>query len=177
MRYFIDTEFYEQPLTGAAGRIDLISIGIVDQSGREYYAENAHFDWNVVLSQAGQGVETPKWLLENVKPHLSETPETFRIPARIKDEILLFVGADDRPEFWGYFADYDWVVFCWIFGRMMDLPHQFPKYCMDLKQLMKQFGVPRERLPHQLSGEHNALADAKWNREVYSFILAQWGDQ
>ena len=37
-------------------------------------------------------------------------------------------------EFYGYYCDYDWVVFCWLFGRMIDLPKDFPMYCIDLKQ-------------------------------------------
>ncbi len=37
-------------------------------------------------------------------------------------------------DFYAYFGDFDWVVFCWLFGRMIDLPEGFPKYCIDLKQ-------------------------------------------
>lgn len=40
--------------------------------------------------------------------------------------------------FYAYFADYDWVVFCWLFGRMIDLPSNFPQYCNDLKQIMEE---------------------------------------
>jgi hypothetical protein len=25
-----------------------------------------------------------------------------------------------KPEFYGYYSDYDWVVFCWLFGRMIE---------------------------------------------------------
>ena len=39
-----------------------------------------------------------------------------------------------KPEFYAYYADYDWVVFCWLFGKMIDLPKGFPMYCRDLKQ-------------------------------------------
>lgn len=41
-----------------------------------------------------------------------------------------------KPEFYGYYADYYWVVFCWLFGRMIDLPKGFPMYCIDLKQML-----------------------------------------
>lgn len=43
-----------------------------------------------------------------------------------------------QPEFWAYFADYDWVVFCSLWGRMLDLPVGFPKYCRDLKQILDE---------------------------------------
>lgn len=41
-------------------------------------------------------------------------------------------------EFYAYYADYDWTVFCWLFGRMIDLPPDFPMYCIDLKQILDE---------------------------------------
>lgn len=41
-------------------------------------------------------------------------------------------------EFYAYYADYDWVVFCWLFGKMVKLPKGFPKYCRDLKQTIDE---------------------------------------
>lgn len=41
-------------------------------------------------------------------------------------------------EFYAYFAGYDWVVFCWNFGKMIDLPDGFPMYCRDLKQMLDE---------------------------------------
>jgi hypothetical protein len=73
-----------------------------------------------------------------------------------------------KPELWGYYADYDHVVFCQLFGTMMDLPDGFPMFTMDLKQWQVQLGNPE--LPKQESGEHNALEDAKWNKQVYDFL-------
>lgn len=43
-----------------------------------------------------------------------------------------------QPEFYAYFADYDWVLFCTLFGTMMDLPKGFPQYCRDLKQTLDE---------------------------------------
>lgn len=45
-------------------------------------------------------------------------------------------------------------------------------YCRDLKQLADQVGNPE--LPEQVEVEHHALADARWNRRVYSFLHGQW---
>jgi len=42
------------------------------------------------------------------------------------------------PEFYGYYADYDWVLFCSLFGKMIDLPAGFPMYCIDLKQMLDE---------------------------------------
>jgi hypothetical protein len=147
-RYFIDTEFIEDGKT-----IDLISIGIVADDGREFYLENTEID----LAQAND------WVKANVLPHL-RGPHGSR--SYIAKQIIGFVG--QSPEFWGYYADYDWVVLCQLYGRMIDLPESWPMFCMDIKQLAVSLGNPT--LPKQESTEHHALADARWNRDVYNFL-------
>lgn len=76
-------------------------------------------------------------------------------------------------EFYGYYSDYDWVVFCWVFGRMNDLPKGFPMYCKDLKQIVDDLKLNQnwmiENCPNPV-GEHNALVDAKWNLKLFNQI-------
>ena len=155
MKYFIDTEFIEYPCT-----IDLISIGIKCEDGREFYAINKEFDPFMASD----------WVKENVIAKLEDPKEcNWWMPYRqIKAEVLNFVG-DDKPEFWGYYSDYDWVAFCWLFGSMIDLPKGWPMYCRDLKQLMDTEGLKGIPAPE---GEHNALEDAKWNWELYKHLTA-----
>lgn len=169
MRYFFDTEFIER---GAEYPIDLISIGIVAEDGREVYLEREQMD----LSNAND------WVKENVIPHLEHTkhgPHSFACyngscPRALDYEIreLLIDFCDPRkygqPEFWAYYADYDWVVFCQLFGTMMDLPKGWPMYCRDIKQVADMIGNPT--LPKQKDTEHHALADARWNKLAYDFL-------
>lgn len=82
-------------------------------------------------------------------------------------DALWALELDQEPEIWGYYADYDWVVLCQLFGTMMDLPKGFPMYCRDLKQECDRLGNPR--LPEQ-EVEHNALADAYWNKKAWEFL-------
>lgn len=152
MKFFLDTEFSEM---GPYHPIRLISIGIVAEDGREFYAEHEHRDF----------LECNDWVKANVLPHLVGPPLPL---SSIRDQIQSFVG-DDKPEFWGYYADYDWVVFAQIFGTMMHLPKSWPMYCRDLKQWCDQLGNPS--LPAQGSTEHNALNDARWNKAVYAFLV------
>jgi len=153
MRYFIDTEFIEYPNT-----IDLISIGIVCQDGRSFYSICNEFD----------GAKASQWVRNNVIVHLEpKNSGLWRSKHKISIEIKYFIGID-KPEFWGYYCDYDWVVFCWLFGTMMELPRGYPMYCKDLKQLCDSLGNPK--LPEQKENEHNALADAKWNKNIYEFL-------
>ena len=148
MKFFLDTEFIEDGRT-----IDLISIGVVAEDGMEYYAESSEVDWS----------KANPWVLMNVKPHLLDVPQPR---STIASELVEFVG--DKPEFWGYYADYDWVVVAQLFGTMMDLPKSWPMFCMDLKQLCVMKGDPR--LPEQTGTEHHALEDARWNRYIYNWL-------
>lgn len=43
-----------------------------------------------------------------------------------------------QPEFYAYYASFDWTLFCSLFGRMSDLPVGFPKYVRDLKQMIDE---------------------------------------
>lgn len=170
MKYFLDTEFIEDGKT-----IDLISIGIVAEDGREYYALNGDCDHT----------KASTWVSENVLIHLPsrnhqhwqsseyQTGKGYYVSKKIiSTQILEFCNPEKygEPEFWAYYADYDWVVFAQLFGTMMDLPKGFPMYCRDLKQWCDMLGNPE--LPKQESGEHNALEDARWNKKAWEFLYA-----
>ncbi len=223
--------------------IDLISIAIVAEDGREYYAISKDFNlkeaWNRWQPRTGEGDRNnwdPKhyWVRENVlrpiwedlkkiddgkEPILYAHSFTYyslkmllkrhgKSNAQIAEEVKEFVYNQSdfdkyngtyksEPTFYGYYADYDWVVFCWLFGSMIDLPKGFPMYCRDLKQELDQAltnrdmglysspGLYRVRdltldekiesikksvaYPKQ-TNEHNALADARWNKKLHEFI-------
>ena len=151
----MDAEFGERPCS-----IDLISIGMVAEDGREYYAHSSEYDVGALND----------WVLENVLPFVAGTPPKPR--AQIRDEIIVFCDPEryGKPSFWGYYADYDWVVFCWLFGAMVDLPQGYPMYCLDIKQWAETLGNPA--LPPQDSREHHALEDARWNRAAWEHLRA-----
>lgn len=146
MKFWFDTEFIEDGRT-----IDLISIGVVGEDGRQYYAECEECD----LTKAST------WIIENVIPKLKGRAKPRTVIAR---ELIEFMG--ESPEIWAYYADYDWVALCQLFGTMMDLPPTWPKYCRDVKQLGDSMGNPEQR------DEHNALADAIWCAEAWKLLEA-----
>ena len=152
MRYWYDTEFIEDGVT-----IDLVSIGVIAEDGREYYAQSGEFD----ASKAND------WVRENVLAHL--TPER-KLRYSIKRDLLAFCDPEKygKPELWGYYSAYDHVVLCQLFGTMMDLPKGWPMYTRDIKQWCDMLSNPR--LPEQGKNEHHALADAKWNRVAWEFL-------
>ena len=254
MKYFLDTEFLEGTQKKLFGEtkptIDLISIGIVCEDGREYYAISKDFNlkeaWNrydIKTSHNLFGGQDYKvyWIRDNVlKPIFYEmygkdinfhnidkyfTYKEFKklinkygkTNKQIAEEIVQFVDArwieegnvskgfmypggtsieevkTTNVQFYGYYSDYDWVVFCWLFGKMIDLPKGFPMYCIDLKQILDELQeLENSSYQHELNcnsttinplkvlnnlpnypkqtNEHNALADARWNYELYKFL-------
>ncbi len=154
MKYFFDTEFMEDGKT-----IDLISIGIVAEDGRELYRESRE----VLLARANDFVRA------HVLPQLG--PYDERVSRReIREAVLAFVGDDPKPQFVAYYADYDWVVLCQLFGRMIDLPKGWPKYCLDLKQLVVHKGADLSSMPQPGDGAHHALADARWCQHMWDAV-------
>lgn len=150
MKIWFDTEFIEDGST-----IDLISIGMVREDGQTLYLESSDCD----LSRASA------WVKDNVFPSL--TGKSAAVPRwRIAQCVRNFAG--EKPEFWAYYADYDWVALCQLYGTMMDLPKGWPMFCLDIKQTAHMLGNPK--LPEQERGHHNALEDAMWNRAVYQFL-------
>jgi hypothetical protein len=270
MIYFLDTEFLEGTQKTLFGKtkptIDLISIGIVDINGREFYAISRDFNvkeaWNRWQPRTGQGDRNrlePRlyWLRENVllpifkelhEIYVNECAESFKNGKKelafdhkkseftytnfkyfinrygltnkeIADAVFRFVHypvfvkwndkisfieeivevaykqhKEEEHQFYAYFGDYDWVVFCWLFGSMMKLPTGFPMFCNDLKQifeekvsemvydklnnegLVKTRGCFERLLKNstdypQQKNVHNALEDAKWNKKFYDYLL------
>lgn len=164
MKFFLDTEFIE---SGPYLPVELISIGIVSEDGREFYAVSSEYD----ASHASA------WVRQNVLSQV-DPRGTFLSLKEIANAVTEFIQGDGqlcpKLEFWGYYADYDWVVFCQIFGSMMELPKGFPRYCNDIKQLCESLGNPR--LPEQGKGEHNALADARWNKVAFESLAGIGGE-
>jgi len=151
MKIYFDTEFLENGRT-----IDLISIGIVKENGALYYAET---------EGAREIAESDPWLTENVLPTLYGG-ESVKGRGRIARDIIEFVGPD--PEFWAYYADYDWVVLCQLYGKMIDLPEGWPMFCRDLKQVIAERGLDVKQPDSRLA--HNALADAEWVATTHARI-------
>lgn len=176
MRYYIDTEFSE-----TLGEISLLSIAIVSEDARELYIEieqktsgisdfardnvipNLLFN-NGVMSSESQLAMNRKFKSEKVNVLFFSLGNTQR-NSRMREKIKEFVGSD--PEFWGYFCDYDWVLFCAIFGTMADLPEGWPMLCRDLKQ----FALDRNIEVYQDDSIHNALYDARWIAKTHADLL------
>jgi hypothetical protein len=166
-RYFLDTEFIEAPYY-----LEPISVALVCDDGREFYAVNTECDHS----------KADPWVVQNVlaklparhDPHWMNKRE---IAVALRNFVHVTAGAR-VPEFWAYFASYDWVLFCWLLGgRMIDMPDGWPMFCMDLKQSMAERGLTKADLPPDPENAHDALADARWLHKVWRRVYrGGWDD-
>lgn len=176
MLYFIDTKFI------GLTKIDitqLISVGIVAEDGRQFYAESNEF----LPSKAN------KWVKDNVFHSLIWDPYevTGRHAVNTSDNNIVMLGSieaikkyllefiDSKPAFVGYCSVYDWIVFCRMFGRVADLPNFYTDLALieDIiigEILVSGKPLPDIKRPLQYK-EHNALDDAKWNKEYYDMLI------
>ncbi|MFF0817017.1 polyadenylate-specific 3'-exoribonuclease AS [Rhodococcus sp. NPDC003318] len=156
MRYFYDCEFIEDGRT-----IDLVSIGVAAEDGREFYAVSTEFD----PSRAG------KWVRSNVLPKLPPpSSPVWRSRDRIRDDLLKFLIPRPGivPELWAWVGAYDHVAFCQLWGDMTALPQSLPRFTRELKQHWEDAGRPL--LPPAPGDAHDALADARHNLAKFEAI-------
>lgn len=164
MRIFYDTEFIDDGRT-----IDLISIGLVAEDGRELYLISRDFDL--------RALQRHQWLMDNVAPSLPlkawedggpwdrEHPDFRYVTPRafIAAEVASFIQSTPDPQLWAYYAAYDHVALAQLFGPMSNLPSGVPMQTDDLVTEAKRLGLTPADLPPQPNGLHNALADARHN--------------
>lgn len=180
MRYFVDSEFIDDGKT-----IDLLSIALVCEDGREYYAQSVEFD----------PVKANSWIREHVLRHFTvchrsgkwnldqslyswqrcEKPECpWRRREEIARELATFIAPDRHAiELVGWCAGYDWVALCQLYGTMMDIPTSWPHYMRDIQQILDIRGIAESTLPQPTGTAHNALDDARHIKAIYECIHKQ----
>lgn len=169
-RFFYDTEFIEDGRT-----IGLLSIGAVDEHGREFYAVNAN---SQVMTRAVEH----DWLRANVLPYLPVTlippdgasglisPPGWRwswdtthadysrvMPHRqIARELLAFLDPRGcEPELWAWFGAYDHVAYAQLWGPMVELPSGLP---MLTRELVQRWGGRRPTPEARSARQRSQLA-------------------
>lgn len=176
VKFWYDTEFLDNGRT-----IDLISIGIVAEDGREFYAINEEAPWSQIKAHP--------WLMDNVVANLPPIldPEKIRpsrwlfdmadpavkAHARIATDVKRFLLDRNEPvELWGYYPSYDHVVLAQLWGPMVNLPRGIPMKTNCVEQWAEQLEIDG-LLPQQTGMAHNALDDAKWHREMWEYCNAR----
>lgn len=151
-RVFFDCEFIEDGLT-----IDLVSLGAVDDTGREFYAVSTSF--NPAMAN--------DFVAQHVLPQLPPRSDRAWMSRRdIRDAYHAWLTEPGGEiEQWAYYAAYDHVAVAQLWGPMGKMPSELPWFTNDLMTLWNLAGRPEK--PPQPLNQHDALADARWNRALY----------
>lgn len=156
MKIFFDSEFIDD------GRnLLLISLGAVSENGDIFYAESNEFDAELA----------DPWVHRNVLNQVGQMPAQSN--KQIADNFENYVHKCTRmgldiPIFYGWFADYDWVLLTKLYGGMLKVPSGWPQLCLDVKQ--EAIRLENPRLPMQSTRKHHALNDAIWTKEAFDFL-------
>lgn len=183
MKLFFDTEF-----TGLHKDTTLISIGLVSEDNRCFYAELTDYDEK----------QCNDWIKENVLEHLytryprnvEESPYIPNLHVGNKDDIgialEIWLKQFDYVELVSDVCHYDMVLLIDLFGDAFDLPKNVCATCYDINQDIAKyykitqaeaFDKSREGILYDnykkgciCGDKHNALYDAKVIRELYQIL-------
>lgn len=172
---YLDCEFLPADPTNSG----LVSIGLTDDQGVDYYAVNAEMDLDALLAVP--------WMVNNVWPYLprfvfgydddrgvlNHDDTAVRSIATIRADVASYF-ADTRASqtrLYAYYGgqdigrlhmlwDNDWAV----------MPEYIPQWFTELQALIVDAGNPR--MPVQDGGEHHALADARYNRAMHQHLIS-----
>jgi hypothetical protein len=186
MKLFFDTEF-----TGLHKNTTLISIGIVSEDGKTFYAEFTDYDKSQVNN----------WLNENVIQKLKYNDNEFpcnditlnrdyehleiKSPSDvIKKYLRLWLSQFENVEMWSDCLAYDWVLFNDIFGTAFDIPKNVYYIPFDICTLFKikdiDPDITREEFAKEIltkecfqaGQKHNALWDATVIKACYEKLMS-----
>ncbi|MFN8243886.1 MAG: 3'-5' exoribonuclease [Ferruginibacter sp.] len=180
-RIFLDTEFTELKQHCA-----LISIALVAESGKEFYAEFTDFDSSLASEWVIAKVLPKCWLQNNVE--FSKTPDGTYLQGTktdIKEALQKWLSDFPLVEIWADVLAYDWVLFCELFGGALNLPQNIFFAPSDFSTYLKIRGYinPISQYEEDLSrytfagtdekGRHNALNDARTELACWKKITGE----
>lgn len=140
-KLFLDTEF-----TGLHKKTTLISLGIVSECGKSFYAEFTDYDTSQVND----------WIRDNVISGLRLTEPSFHFWTNrlhgsnllccgdtyfVRTELQLFLAHFEQIEIWSDCLAYDWVLFNDIFGHAFNIPKNINYIPLDICTLFKERGL------------------------------------
>jgi hypothetical protein len=191
-KLFLDVE-----CTGLVQNTTLISLGIVSECGKTFYAEFNDYNKN----------QADSWIQENVIDNLkfSAPPEGefehlvatrsacnplgqsfnkgYSIELRgttedITKYLKAWLNQFKEIEIWSDCLAYDWVLFCELFGGAMFIPKNIYYIPMDICTAFKMQDIDPDIDRASISGKktlvkHNALDDARMIKDGYYYAMNQ----
>lgn len=180
MKVFFDTEF-----TGLHQNTTLISIGLIDEHGRTFYAEFTDYDkkqvdgWiqdnvidklTVIHSGSVQSILDSGEGVDLVNSFAGRTPY-------IRERLAEWLSAYDTVEMWSDCLAYDWMLFNSIFGTAFDIPKNVYYIPFDICTVFQLQGIDPDINREAFAAisrepqKHNALWDARVIRACYYKLM------
>jgi hypothetical protein len=179
MKLFFDMEF-----TGLHQNTTPISIGLIDEQGKMFYAEFNDYKQNQV----------DEWIEENVIKYLLYNHTLFHLHKSqyndismkgtvdtVASELRAWLSQYDSVEMWSDCLAYDWVLFNQLFGHAFKIPSNVYYIPFDLSTLLWTKGINPDINREEFAGyvwssdnhypKHSALWDAKIIRECYCKLV------
>lgn len=191
MNLFFDTEF-----TGLHKETTLISIGIISEDGKTFYAELNDYDktqidsWlknnvidNLIIEKPLPGEEEYYVASRNEDNLIGNSLyESYSIRLRgskktIAKELKIWLGQFDSVEMWSDCLAYDWVLFNDLFGNAFGIPNNVNYIPFDICTLFKIKGIDPDISREMFIGnsvkgqKHNALYDAEVIKACYHKLM------
>lgn len=177
-KIFFDTEF-----TGLHQNTTLISIGLVSECGKTFYAELTDYDKSQI----------DEWLETNVIGNLTLANylDGYEFEMKKNDTVVLankettkkhldvWLRQFEEVEIWSDCLSYDWVLFNQLFGHAFNIPKNVYYIPFDICTLFKMKGidpdVSREKFGcgevYSEMPKHNALWDAQVIKMCYDKLV------
>jgi hypothetical protein len=170
MKVFLDTEF-----TGLVRNTTLISLAMVDEDGRSFYAEFDDYDAGQVTEWINHHVIARLEMID-AQEYSGESDGVFMVKGDrqfVKSKIEEWLYNYESVEMWADVLAYDWVLFCDLFGGSMFIPSQIFYAPFDLSTLfrVKAYINPVSKYDQDLNRfefagydiekQHHALHDAR----------------
>lgn len=188
MKIFFDTEF-----TGLVPNTQLISIGLISETNKAFYAEFTDYNKDLCDEWIQKNV-IANLLYNDLGPFVNEGSDyvlvhsdSLCIRAELEKWLLSF---GERVQLVSDVCHYDMTLFCNLFGGAFNIPPNVNPVCYDISQdiskmkykiitaetMMAGFNASREKicktlnngfLPKENSLKHNSLYDAKVIKMIY----------
>lgn len=179
MKVFFDTEF-----TGLHKDTSLISLGLVDEKGKTFYAEFLGYNADQVNDWIQKNVIDNlkhKTCIENWCNEDLEHFECVGYSYYVKTQLIAWLSRYDSVELVSDVCHYDMVLFIDIFGGAFDLPENVSPACHDINQdIARHFNISereafdksREEIADTIQDDkHNALYDAMVIKNIYEKVI------
>ena len=174
-KIFFDTKF-----TGLYQKTTLISIGLISECGKTFYAEFNDYDGSQI-DECFQTNVIDNLQYNGIYQKLDKTKESVsykNTTENIKGMLTEWLEQFKEVEMWSDCLSYDLVLFNQIFGHAFSIPKNVYYIPFDICTLFQLKGidpnVSREQFSEmtEASQKHNALWDAKVIRECYRKLSA-----